>query len=194
MTMDKDEVALIRVIGQRMAEARNLCGYTQKKAAQLLEIKSSMLGRFEAGINLRYIPLRVIHRASKLYDVSLDFLYGESNDFELAPEVQAERSFGTQMHEWHRAQLSDLAVKFATQQRKQKALIKSVTNVLYASAEIEEAMKQFKNTNDFNNLSCGSKLNHRIGKLSKVSAKIRLELASCNAISLKLLPENTYEQ
>lgn len=194
MAINKAEISLIQTIGRRMFDARNLCGFTQTKAAELLDVKKSVLNKIETGINLKFIPLRLIHRASRLYDVSLDFIFGESEDWELAPEVQAERSFGVGIHAWHQQQLSSLAFKFSAQHRKQQVLVKAVKLFTHAADEVQEAMTQFKGVNDFDSFLCSSKLNHRINKLDKASAKARLELVRCGAISLNFLPDEAINE
>lgn len=194
MAINKSEIALIQAIGRRMADARMLCGYTQTKAAHLLGIKPIMLGKLEAGVNVKYVPLSLVHRAARLYDISLDFIFGESEDWELAPEVQAERSFGVGIHAWHQQQLSSLAFKFSAQHRKQQVLVKAVKLFTHAADEVQEAMTQFKGVNDFDSFLCSSKLNHRINKLDKASAKARLELVRCGAISLNFLPDEAINE
>jgi len=187
----KTEKNLMQIIGKRMFDARNLCQYNRNTAAGLLDIKPSLLCRLEKTLNLKYIPLSLIHRASQLYDVSLDYIFGESDDFELALEVQAERAFGVQMQTYHQSQLCELGVRFAGQERKQKALAETVKSVLYATTELEEVMLQFKKMNaNFNIMACSSKLNHRVNKLVRASDRARLELVRCKALPLNFLPEN----
>jgi len=191
MAINKAEAALMRVIGSRMTEARHLCQYNRDIAANLLMVKPSLLRRVETALDLKYIPLNLVYRASQLYDVSLDYIFGESDDFELALEVQAERAFGVQMQTYHQSQLCELGVRFAGQERKQKALAETVKSVLYATTELEEVMLQFKKMNaNFNIMACSSKLNHRVNKLVRASDRARLELVRCKALPLNFLPEN----
>jgi len=191
MAVNKAEVELMQIVGSRMTAARHLCGYNRVTAAELLNIRPSLLGRVEKATDLKFIPLRLIHRASRAYDISVDYLLGLSNDWEIANEVKSQRAFGVQMQTYHQSQLCEFAVKFAEQERKQKALTGNVKRILSAVNESEEAMEQFKKMNaNFNTMACSSKLNHRVNKLVRASDRARLELVRCKALPLNFLPEN----
>ncbi len=61
-------------IGKRIKESRKLAGYTQAEVAKKLIMTQQQYSRFENGIfELNYSQLIEI---SKLYDVSLDYLFG----------------------------------------------------------------------------------------------------------------------
>lgn len=188
MTVNKEEIELIKIIGQRLAAARDLCRFTIKEAGPMLGVTPLLLERIENGLNIKFVPLTLIHKASKLYDVSIDFIYGVTDDWELDPIVQGERLFGAGLHEFHANQLSELSVKFAQQHRKQQALTKAVKLMIFATDELDESMTQFKKMNVFNNLACGSKLDYRTKKLVLTANKARLELVRCKAIPFSFLP------
>lgn len=190
MPTNKEEVAIVRLVARRMTDARVLCGYTQRVAAKLLGISKCQLNKIESAVNLRFIPLRLIHKASRTYDVSIDYLFGENDDFEIAAEVKAERKFGVQMHYWHREQLSQLAVKLASYHRKQQSLTKGIKALLYGIKELDEAMTTFKELNpDFDELAASSKLNYRVEKVNKLSSNSSLELVKNNVIPTSFLSE-----
>ncbi|NOR71261.1 MAG: helix-turn-helix domain-containing protein, partial [Methylomarinum sp.] len=66
-----------------MAEARMLCGYTQRKAARLLGYSnSSKLAKIENSSDTDSVPFMLIHKASNVYNVSMDYLYGLSTVYE----------------------------------------------------------------------------------------------------------------
>ena len=61
-------------VGKRIKESRNLAGYTQAEVAKKLIMTQQQYSRFENGVfELNYSQLIEI---SKLYDVSLDYLFG----------------------------------------------------------------------------------------------------------------------
>jgi len=95
-----EKIALFKVIGTRMKEARNLTGLTQKKAAEKLKYaNSSKLAKIEKASEGEAPSIFTLFRASKLYSVSLDFLYGESGDWERDPIVSQERQIGAMLYE-----------------------------------------------------------------------------------------------
>jgi len=189
MKLSKDEIALNKIVGLRLRESRELCDYTQIEAAKMLGVTKVVLNKIESGCYQKAIPLKLIQLAAQSYDVTTDFLFSESDDFERANEVKAKRRFGVQMHSIHQKQLSKLAVKSATQDRKQKVLVKSMKSALYGITELDETLITFKKMNpSSDDMPCSSKLNHRINKLSKAAVQARLELVKSQAIPLNFLP------
>lgn len=78
-----------RVIGGRFLEARELNGYQQVEAANLFGYKNSaQLSQWERGQRMPPIP-RIL-QASSIYRVSLDYLFGISNEPDRDP-INAER-------------------------------------------------------------------------------------------------------
>jgi len=79
-------------IGQRMIEARELTGWSQTKAAQMLGVPLKVLIRHERSNDRLIVSLTLIQRAAKLYEVSLDFLFGESDDWDTGARMTQERA------------------------------------------------------------------------------------------------------
>lgn len=78
-----EQAAVVKTIGARMREARELCNMSQSAAARRLGYSNpSKLSKVEGATDTNSAPLWLIVRASKLYDVSVDFLFGVSDDFE----------------------------------------------------------------------------------------------------------------
>jgi hypothetical protein len=76
---------LARIVGRRLGEARRLCNLPMAGAAQLLGYcNGSKLSKIENASDPKAVsvPMVLIRRASRLYDVSIDYLYGETDDFE----------------------------------------------------------------------------------------------------------------
>lgn len=79
----KEQARLVRLIGARMREARELTNMTQMEAAQRLGYgNSSKLAKVENATDTCSIPLPLVARAAKLFDVSTDFLFGLTTDWE----------------------------------------------------------------------------------------------------------------
>ena len=183
--MSKEDVELFKVVGARMKDGRELCGYTLSKAAKLLSIERNFLAKIEAAQNLWVVPLTVIYKASSLYDISTDFIFGFTNDdWERDPVVLNERQFGVLVHKYHINELSKMSIKVAQQQQKINALSKSTELIITAISELSEAVNVFKKLNDFDDLKAGSKLAYRMNKAVEASNfAIRLMLRS------KVLPK-----
>jgi len=189
MKLSKDEVAINKIVGLRLRESRELCDYTQIEASKLLGITKMFLGKIEKGLNTNNIPLKLMQEAARVYEVSIGFLFSETDDFEVSDEVKTKRDFGVKIHSFHQKQLSKLVVKAAAQDRKLKVLVKSMKSNLYAVGELDEAFITFKKMNpSFDDMPCSSKLSHRVNKLSKLAAQARLELVKNQATPLNFLP------
>ncbi len=79
----RDQACLVQTIGARLAEARELCNMSQSVAAKRLGYSNpSKLSKVEGATDTNSVPLWLIVRAAKLYDVSVDFLFGCSDDWE----------------------------------------------------------------------------------------------------------------
>jgi len=188
MSINKAEIELIKIIGQRLAAARDLCRFTIKEAAPMLGVTPLLLGKIEKGTNIKFIPQTLIYKASTVYGVSIDFLYGTTEDWELDPIVQGERLFGVGLYGFYTAQLSKLSVRIAEQHRKQQALVKATKLMIFATDELDKAMTVFKQMNKFDDLPCGARLDYRTKKLIETTNTARRELVRCKAIFFSFLP------
>ena len=93
LTPKQQQAQMIKTIGARMKEARNLAGYSQSKAAEILGYKnSSKLSKVEQATDTNSIPLWLIQRAALVYEVSVDWLFGLSDDWEISHRMLQERN------------------------------------------------------------------------------------------------------
>lgn len=68
------ESELRKQIGERLKDGRKAAGYTQAKAAEIMNMTQQQYSRFENGIfELNY---EQIIKLCKLYDISSDYLLG----------------------------------------------------------------------------------------------------------------------
>ncbi|POZ49881.1 helix-turn-helix domain-containing protein [Methylovulum psychrotolerans] len=87
-----DRAHLVRRFGERMKAARELNNYLLKDAYTLFGYSNmSMLSKIENGSNGLSIPIWLVVRASEVYFVSTDFLFGLSEDWERDAQVSQER-------------------------------------------------------------------------------------------------------
>jgi transcriptional regulator with XRE-family HTH domain len=90
VSVERSELA--KSIGNKLREARELAGFSQNNAAKMLGYRnSSKLAKIENGSDTNSVPLWLILRAARLYQVSVDYLFGESDDWELSAQACLER-------------------------------------------------------------------------------------------------------
>ncbi len=78
-----EQLALVRVIGDRLRQARELCNLSQSVAAKRLGYSnSSKLSKVEGATDTNSVPLWLILRAARVYEVSVDFLFGLTDEWE----------------------------------------------------------------------------------------------------------------
>lgn len=163
----KEQCALVRTIGDRLREARELNNMSQHTASNKLGyVNSSKLSKIENATDTNSVPLWLLLRASKLYEVSLDFLFGLSDDWEKSARMTIERPVGLWMNEaWEKMRRRDLAVLHSFYAR-QEALDKTVSIQTTLSLELEAAFDSFKNLNpSFDDMRGGNKLAVTIAKI-----------------------------
>jgi len=86
------QAELIRTIGGQMRAARNLCNLSLTQAAKRLGYANpSKLSKVERASDTNSVPLLLILKASKCYEVSIDFLFGITDDWETGARMTQER-------------------------------------------------------------------------------------------------------
>lgn len=74
-----------KLVGERMGNAREICGLSQSVAAKLLGFKnSSGLSKIEGGY-MKRVDGSIIFLAAFIYEVSADYLFGLSEEWERDP-------------------------------------------------------------------------------------------------------------
>lgn len=155
-----EQLKIVKVFGVRMREARDLCGYTQIKAAKLLGYKnSSKLAKVEGATDTNTVPLWLIVKASSVYDVSTDFLFGFSDDWERDPVVSQQRQIGRWVFEhWERAKIAEVnAIRVLY--NKLSVIEKAVSHAINRSKENKGALDRLVELNPgYDELRGGSRL------------------------------------
>lgn len=90
-----EQAAILKAIGGRMRETREMCAMSQTVAAKRLGLPSSSnLAKIENATDIRTVPEWLVARAAKLYRVSRAYLYGFTDDWEIGSRVAQEREVG----------------------------------------------------------------------------------------------------
>lgn len=140
----QDQASLVQIIGARMREARELCDMPQSVAAKRLGYANpSMLSKVEGATDSNSVPLWLIVRASRLFDVSIDFLFGTSDDWEtgLQRPVQA-----WLLDTWQAARVRDLA-ELEKLHRRVAAVSSLLPAVADEAARTAESIERFAELN-----------------------------------------------
>lgn len=181
--VDKAEVAILHTVGLRLKKARGLCQFSQKKAAELLDIDVDFLKLIEISIGIDSIPLKLIHKASVIYDVSTDYLFGFSEDWENSEEVKHQRNIGHWVYQAQLESFGRLGNEIVHQQRKIEALTNAVTQTLSAILETETALTRFRELNpEYDSMRAGAMLVSRIEAAKQVVEDAQVKLVRCKAI------------
>ena len=162
-----DQAEMVKVFGSRMKAARELCAMTQVEAAKRLGYaNSSKLAKIEGASDTSSIPLWIITKAAKLYDVSTDYLFGISDDWERDPVVSQQREIGRFLFETAQQSINAQVNAVRVLSNKQTALESVVSFSLKWAKEIKTLVDFIvdKNPTDehgeggFDNILGGSKL------------------------------------
>lgn len=154
----KEQADVVKTLGARLRAAREMCNLSQQTAAKRLGYNNpSRLCRLEKGLDNSSVPLWLILRAAQVYQVSVDWLFGTTDDCESGLTIDRETSAWL-MREWERARARDMAVI-----RRMNSQINVTTEILVQmlvfTRESREAMERVRVLNpDFDDMRAGSKL------------------------------------
>lgn len=140
---------LVRTIGERLHYAREtLCNLSQQEAARRLGYSNpSKLSKIERATDTNSIPLWVIKKAAQIYSVSIDFLFGLTEDWEPSLRMSAERETAEWVFdELQRQRVQEIAV--LDRINRQHVEIARAANTAFESAEkVEIALRTFREHN-----------------------------------------------
>ena len=118
----REQAQIVRTLGARMREARNLCNLPVGKAARRLGLEPAQLQQIEGAIDTETVPLWILERASRIYSVSASYLFGHTDDFEDSTVTRDLQTWFFMSSVWCREGLGialtrvDRRIKFATEQ------------------------------------------------------------------------------
>ncbi len=179
MPTSTERAGIAKSIGQRLKDARELADFSQIEAARLLGYKnSSKLAKIEGATGPRSVPHWVIKRAAELYDVSIDYLYGISDDWELSARACMERDVSKWVFNvWEAARRRDMEVMRRLQNRVD--FIRDSIGLMGASSdELRSALERFIELNpEFEDeMRGGSRLVAAVKKVEDVTGNAKCKL------------------
>jgi transcriptional regulator with XRE-family HTH domain len=179
----REQASIVKTIGQRLKSSRELSNLSLSEAARRLGYSNpSKLSKVENATDTNSVPLWLIRDAAQLYDVSTEFLFGLSDDFECG----AHRGMTPYLlDQWERMRNRDLRALITLQQR-----IEAVTAVIPTirrdAQGVIDAINRLSDLNGdaFLDLRGGSILNAAAVRLKKTAGdaleaerRLRLVLA-----------------
>ncbi|WP_295386609.1 helix-turn-helix transcriptional regulator [uncultured Thiodictyon sp.] len=181
---DHREAQAIKIIGTRLRDARmRLCNMSQRLAAQQLGLANSgMLAKFENATDNRNIPLWLIRRAAALYEVSIDWLFGETEDWETGHRMTQERETSRWLFDvWEKAREMDIA-HLRLLNDKLEALTAITSELAAAANDASAALDRFAEVNpEFEDMPAGSPLVAAVVRIAAAAqhGATRLERLRC---------------
>ncbi|EIC30574.1 hypothetical protein Metal_2888 [Methylomicrobium album BG8] len=176
---------VVKTLGERMKVARELCGFSQLKAAKLLGYaNSSKLAKIEGATDTNSVPLWLIPKAADVYEVSVDFLFGVSDDWERDPVAAQQQQVGQWLEDrWQEVRdAQDQA--FKTLHAKQVELSESIDRTLRRSKENFECLEQVRRNNRaFDDLRGGAKLLRLLAETAEDAMGLGFELEKLRTLN-----------
>lgn len=175
----RDEQAqVVKRIGERMRKARELCGLSQERAAARLGyLNSSKLNKIEFASDTNSVPVWLILKASEVYKVSIDFLFGISDEWERNPVLSQEKQIRKWLAEHHEKARTAEANAVQVLHGQQLSIAKAVTHLLNRSKENLRQIEQVRITNpEYDDLKGGAKLLRLLAETAEEAIGIGYEL------------------
>lgn len=163
--------ALNRTIAKRLIEARELAGLRLYDAAQYLGIPHKLLEKLE-NAHIPNPPPIVICNAAKLYDVSVDFIYGFSPDWERDETIRRQRTVNLFFYERYYQNLAGSIARSAAIENKISILGETVGDLPKALLDIDKAFQRFTARNpEFIDMPAGAPVLAAIQSAQKLALK-----------------------
>lgn len=191
--VSKEEIRIIDTVSGRLAKAReDLNGYTLNDAAARLGISPAKLRQFENGKNIDHIPLSIIRKASEIYGVRTDYIFGvlreeDDEDEEQARDTIQANSINQYLEKVH----NDNMVMLVKQYNKLTVIADEVQALAQAVIKIKRAALRVLDLNpgaDIN-LNGSVNLSNGIGEAFKIAHESMFKL-----VRAKLLPRESLKE
>lgn len=181
----RDQAELVRLIGSRMAEARDLCNLSQSEAARRFGYSNpSKLSKVEGATDTNSVPLWLIVRAARLYEVSIDFLFGLTDDWEIGVPRGVQ---GFMFDAWEKARQRDL-VALEHLHREVIAVSQHTAELVAGISGTAEALSRLRTRSPgFDDLPASASL---VGRLERLQERARAADAALQRFRLRL-PSST---
>jgi len=178
-----EQASAVKAIGARMREARELCNMSQSVAAKRFGYSNpSKLSKVEGATDTNSVPLWLIVRASQVYEVSIDYLFGSSDDWETGARMSQERDVSRWVFDtWEKARQRDMET-LRKLHNKVEAMGESIAAMLTTSDDANSALIRFIELNpEFEDMRAGSRLVSSVERVSDAakSAKAKMMRFRC---------------
>ncbi len=179
LTTRQEQAAAVKTIGARMRAARELCNLSQSAAARRLGYANpSKLSKVELATDTNSVPLWLIVRAARVYEVSVDFLFGATDDWEVGARMTQEREVSAWMFDaFDKLRQRDMETLKRLHDRVQ-TLTDAVATMLALSEDASVALDRFAELNPaFEEMRAGSRLVAAVERASDSAkaAKTKME-------------------
>ena len=162
----------VKATGARFKECREMCNMSLSYAAKKLGYTNpSKLSKIENATDTNSVPLWVITEAAKLYEVSIDFLMGESDDWEYSARKTQEREVSR-----FQAEQIERAIRATTNMNRAfndelEWASESISAMITSAEEIAATLKDVVNLNPclWQEMRAGNKLVCVVERLSLLS-------------------------
>lgn len=173
-----ENAEIIKTIGQRLREARELNNLSQCEAAKLFGYRnSSKLSKMERAVNSKSIPLTVIAKAARIYQVSIDYLFGLSADWDTGARMTQERETSAWLfQQWESMRERDmLAIRLCND--RMQTIDGAVETCISRAFEVDEALTKFMDLNGgFDEMRGGATLKRNIERCVMAARESRAKL------------------
>jgi transcriptional regulator with XRE-family HTH domain len=138
----QEQAKVLKNVGLRFREARELNNLQLTTAAKKLGYQNgSKLSKIENASDTLSIPTYILVRAAKLYGVSMDYLFGLTEDWDGDPLNRLQNQFLIETME--KLRLRDMAV-LAQLSVKVDAVATTIEHVSRTAIEVEVALDRFR--------------------------------------------------
>ena len=177
--------ALAKNMGIRLRASRESIGMAQGEAARRLGYANqTKLAKIEDGTDTNSVPHWMVLRAARLYDVSIDYIYGESDDWELSARALQERDMAKWMMEaWEAGRQRDLEVLRKLKLR-MDAISETVTGLFSASQDVQDSLRRFieLNSETFDDMRGGNRLLAAVDRLFNLTGTCKRKVTRFSSV------------
>lgn len=169
----QEKAAVVRVIGTRMREARELCNMSLSEASKRLGYANpSKLSKVELASDTNSVPLWLVLTAARVYDVSLDYLCGMSGDWEVTDRAANEREISEWLHDAMENMRRQEILVLKKLHDKLEFIGGAVSAMLGASSRADDALRRFAELNPgFEDMRGGAALVAAVGRSGEVAVE-----------------------
>jgi len=144
VNVDRAERNMLSSVGLQLKKARNeIAGLAMEEAANKLEISKTDLKRLESGLDIESISLVLIKKAAIFFDVSVDYLFGLNEDWELSEQARFQRETLRLMDEYRMKYFLDIASKQLKLENRIKLISESFLELVNLCTNVDAELEEF---------------------------------------------------